>query len=409
MRRASVVLAAAAAALVVAALALAPGLAESRMNRVRAGGPGVTPRAAELHRRLVVGDLHADTLLWRRDLLVRASRGQVDLPRLQEGNVALQAFTVATRVPRGLNIEANDAGAFDDLTLLAVVQRWPPRTWTSRAERALHQARRLSDAASRSGGALVLLRTRADVADLLERRRARPHLVGAWLGLEGAHALEGDLSRLDALESAGFRMIALTHFFDNEWAGSAHGRTKGGLTAAGRDLVRRLEERRLLLDLAHASPAAIDEALSLSTRPVVVSHTGVRGTCDNRRNLSDAHVRAVAATGGLIGIGFWDPAGCGSDEDAIARAVRHAARVGGIGHVALGSDFDGAVTTPFDAAGLPRLTDALLRAGLSEEDVARVMGGNVARLMATALPCGRGRLRRWRPACARPPRRRCAG
>lgn len=384
-RRALIVLVAA-AALAGTALAVAPGVVESRLNRVRGRGGIVSPRAAELHRRLVVADLHADTLLWGRDLLQRGSRAQVDLPRLQEGNVALQAFTVATRVPRGLNIEANDADAFDDLTLLAVVQRWPRRTWTSRLQRALHQARRLSDAASRSGGALVLLRTRADVAALLERRRTRPHLVGAWLGLEGAHALEGGPARLDALEAAGFRMVALTHFFDNEWAGSAHGRTKGGLTTAGRDLVRRLEERRLLLDLAHASPAAIDDALSLSTRPVVVSHTGVRGTCDNRRNLSDAHVRAVAATGGVIGIGFWDTAACGTDEDAIARAVLHAARVGGIDHVGLGSDFDGAVTTPFDAAGLPRLTDALLRAGLSEQDVAKVMGGNVARLLAESLP-----------------------
>jgi microsomal dipeptidase-like Zn-dependent dipeptidase len=369
-----------------AVVALGPALAEGRLNRVRKGGASVRPRAAELHRRLVVADLHADTLLWRRDLLERGSRGQVDLPRLQDGNVALQAFTVATRIPRGINIESNDADAPDDLTLLALVQRWPPQTWSSRTERALYQARRLADAAWRSGGALAVVRTRADLRALLERRRSEPRLVGAWLGLEGAHALEGDLSRLESLEAAGFRMVALTHFFDNEWAGSAHGRGKRGLTAAGRHLIRRLEQRRILLDLAHASPAAIDDALSLSTRPVLVSHTGVRGTCDNRRNLSDAHVRAVAATGGVIGIGFWDTAVCGTDEDAIARAVVHAARVGGIDHVGLGSDFDGAVTTPFDAGGLPRLTDALLRAGLSEEDVAKVMGGNVTRVLAQALP-----------------------
>lgn len=375
------------AALAVAGvLSLGPALVEGRMNRVREGGASVRPRAAELHRRLLVADLHADTLLWGRDLLKRGSRGHVDLPRLQDGNVALQAFTVVTRTPRGLNIDSNDADAPDDLTLLALVQRWPPRTWRSRTERALYLARRLADAASRSGGALVVLRTRGDLQAFLERRRRDPRLVGAWLGLEGAHALEGDLARLDALDAAGFRMVALTHFFDNEWAGSAHGRRKGGLTPAGRELVRRLEERRILLDLAHASPAAIDEALSLSTRPVVVSHTGVRGTCDNQRNLSDAHVRAVAATGGVVGIGFWETAVCGTDEDAIARAVVHAARVGGIDHVALGSDFDGAVTTPFDTAGLARLTDALLRAGLSEGDVAKVMGGNVARVLAQAFP-----------------------
>lgn len=389
MRRARAVLLALAgivAVAVAATLALGPAVAESRLNRVRTDGAAVSPRAAELHRRLLVADLHADTLLWGRDLLERGTRGHVDLPRLQEGNVALQAFTVATRTPHGLNIESNAADAPDDLTVLAIVQRWPRRTWTSRTERALYQAQRLAEAAARSNGALVILRSRDDLASFLERRRRDPRLVGAWLGLEGAHALEGDPARLDTLVAAGFRMVALTHFFDNEWAGSAHGRHKGGLTPAGRDLVRRLDERRILLDLAHASAATIDDALSLTTRPVVVSHTGVRGTCDNQRNLSDDHVRKVAATGGVIGIGFWETAVCGTGEDAIARAVLHAARVGGIEHVGLGSDFDGAVTEPFDAAGLARLTDALLRAGLSEEDVAKVMGGNVARVLAQALP-----------------------
>ncbi|HET8645645.1 MAG TPA: dipeptidase [Vicinamibacteria bacterium] len=381
-----------AAALLLVALALpavlvgGPPLAESRLNQVRPAGPGPSARALEVHRRLLVADLHADTLLWDRDLLDRGARGHVDLPRLQAGNVALQAFTVATKTPRGLNIESNDAGAPDDLTLLAMVQGWPPRTWRSLTQRALYQARRLADAAQRSGGALTVLRSRADLAGFLERRRGDSRLVGAWLGLEGAHALEGDLGRLDALDAAGYRMIALTHFFDNEWAGSAHGRKKGGLTPAGRQLVPELERRGILLDLAHASPATIDDALALAKRPVVVSHTGVRGTCDNRRNLSDAQLRAVAATGGVVGIGFWDTAVCGPDADAIARAVVHAVRVAGVDHVGLGSDFDGAVTTPFDAAGMARVTDALLRAGLSEAQVAQVMGGNVQHLLAQALP-----------------------
>jgi microsomal dipeptidase-like Zn-dependent dipeptidase len=284
-----------------------------------------------------------------------------------------------------LNIESNDADAFDDTTLLTVFQLWPPRTWRSLTQRARYQAQRLRAAADRSGGALVMVRSRADLQSLVERRRTSP-VVGAWLGLEGAHALEGDLARLDALYDAGFRMIAPTHFFDNEWAGSAHGRGKGGLTAQGRALVRALEQRRILLDLAHASPATIDDALAMATRPLVVSHTGVRGTCDNRRNLSDAHVRAIAATGGVIGIGFWDTAVCGTSPDAIARAIAYTIGVAGADHVGLGSDFDGAVTAPFDAAGLARVTDALLRAGLSEDVVAKVMGGNVQRLLAEALP-----------------------
>jgi microsomal dipeptidase-like Zn-dependent dipeptidase len=211
-------------------------------------------------------------------------------------------------------------------------------------------------------------------------------VVGGLLGIEGAQALEGDLANVGVLHAAGYRMVGLTHFYDNEWSGSAHGRRQGGLTARGRALVPALESRGMLIDLAHASPAAIDDVLALATRPVVVSHTGVRGTCDNPRNLGDAHLRGVARTGGVVGIGFWRVAVCGSDEDAIARAVAHAVRVAGPEHVALGSDFDGAVTTPFDAAGLARLTDALLRAGLDEDTVARVMGANVARVLERTLP-----------------------
>jgi membrane dipeptidase len=188
------------------------------------------------------------------------------------------------------------------------------------------------------------------------------------------------------LAAAGFRMMAPTHFFDTDIGGSAHGVTKGGLTAKGREWVRALEERKVLVDLAHASPQTIDDVLALARRPVVVSHTGVRGTCDNRRNLSDAQLRAVARTGGVVGIGFWDTAVCGGDARAVARAIGHAVRVAGADHVGLGSDFDGAVTTPFDASGLPQVTQALLDAGMAEDDIARVMGGNVVRLLRQSLP-----------------------
>jgi membrane dipeptidase len=367
------------------AAAVVPSKVEQGLNRLAPRPIPVSARARELHARLLVADLHADTLLWDRDLLRRGSRGHVDVPRLVEGGVALQAFTVVTKSPKNLNIERNDDSS-DDITALAVAQRWPPATWHSLRARALHQATRLSAAARRSKGALTLVRSRADLDAFLERRRADPRLVAGILGLEGSHALAGDLGNVDVLKDAGFRMMAPTHFFDTDIGGSAHGVAKGGLTDKGREWVRVLEDRRVLIDLAHASPATIEDVLALARRPVVVSHTGVRGTCDNRRNLSDAQLRAVAATGGLVGIGFWDTAVCGEDARAIARAIAHAVRVAGAEHVGLGSDFDGAVTTPFDATGLPQVTQALLDAGMGEDDVARVMGGNVVRLLRQSLP-----------------------
>ena len=124
----------------------------------------------------------------------------------------------------------------------------------------------------------------------------------------------------------------------------------------------------------------------MATRPVVVSHTGVKGTCDNRRNLSDEQLRAIAANGGLVGIGYWETAVCGKDAASIARAIKYAAGVIGVDHVALGSDFDGAVPTPFDATGLVKLTEALLAAGFSPEDIAKVMGGNEIRFFMENLP-----------------------
>ncbi len=142
----------------------------------------------------------------------------------------------------------------------------------------------------------------------------------------------------------------------------------------------------MIVDLSHASPRTIDEVLAMATRPVVVSHTGVRGTCDNQRNLTDDQLRRIAATGGLIGIGFWDTAVCGTDAAAIARAIRHAANVAGIDHVALGSDFDGAVTVPFDATGLALITEALLAGNFTDDEIRKIMGGNTLRFLSDNLP-----------------------
>jgi microsomal dipeptidase-like Zn-dependent dipeptidase len=356
------------------------------MNRTRVRGPyTVDARARELHRRLFVADLHADPLLWGRDLRVRAGRGHVDVPRLQDGGAALQVFSVVSKTPWGLNIERNDDRT-DQVMLLALAQGWAPKTWTSLKERAVYQARRLFRMAALSRGKLTVLKSRADLSSFVERRRQDRTLVAGLLGLEGAHVLEGEIANVEAMDVAGYRMVGLVHFFDNELGGSAHGVAKGGLTPFGREVVRRLEDKAILVDLAHSSPRTFADVLEVARRPIVVSHTGVKGTCDNVRNLSDEQLRGVARTGGIVGIGFWETAVCGTDVGAIVRAVRHAVGVAGLDHVGLGSDFDGAVTEPFDASGLPLLTEALLAAGFAEREVAAVMGGNVERLLEQNLP-----------------------
>jgi microsomal dipeptidase-like Zn-dependent dipeptidase len=329
-------------------------------------------------------DLHADSLLFGRDLLARSAIG-VDLPRLQAGGVALQVFDAVTVAPLGLNIERTEAGGPDMLDALDAGQLAPGQIHRPLA-RALAQAERLAAFAAASNGQLVLVRSRADLAALVERRGSNRNAVGALLGIEGAHALEANLANLDALERAGYRIVGLAHFFDNEFSGSAHGTEKGGLTEQGRALVAALEARKLVIDLAHASPRAFDETLALATRPVLVSHTGVRATCDNPRNLSDAQLRALAKNGGVAGIGFWGTAVCGRTPGKIAAAIRHAVAVAGEDHVALGSDYDGATTMGFDVSQLRAVTQALVDAGLSDATIRKVLGENARRLFARILP-----------------------
>jgi microsomal dipeptidase-like Zn-dependent dipeptidase len=363
-----------------------PAQVEKRMNRTLNPPPyQASERAVELHKKLLVADLHADSLLWARDLLERSSRGHVDIPRLIEGNVALQAFTIVTKTPRNMNIE-NNTGDTDNITLLAVAERWPVKAWTSLTERALYQARKLQETADHSNGKFTLIRTSADLSAYLDRRIKEPQITAGFLGIEGAHALDGNLDNIDRLFDAGVRMMAPTHFFDNDIGGSAHGVAKGGLSDKGREMVHRMEAKKMIVDLAHASPQTIDDVLSISTRPVVVSHTGVKGTCDNTRNLSDDQLKAIAKTGGVIGIGFWDTAVCGSDARAIARAIRYTANLVGVDHVALGSDNDGAVTVPFDISGVVEITDALLQEGFTDEEIGKIMGRNTLRLLIETLP-----------------------
>lgn len=344
----------------------------------------VSERAAKLHETLFVADMHADSLLWGRDLNADAAVSQVDVPKLVRGNVALQAFTVVTKTPRGLNIERNDDST-DNILLLALAQRQPLENLNSLTMRALWQARRLHEYADASGGRLIIIENKRDLAAFVERRKTQK-AVGGWLGIEGAHALDGKLENLDTLYHAGFRMISPTHFFDNDIAGSAHGIEKYGLTDKGREFVRQMETRRMLVDLAHASPRTIDDVLAIATRPVVVSHTGVRGTCDNNRNLSDDQLRRIAATGGVIGIGFWDTAVCGEDALSIAKAIKYAAGIAGVKHVGLGSDFDGSVKVPFDTSGDALITEALIAEGFSDADIALIMGGNILRLLSEDMP-----------------------
>jgi microsomal dipeptidase-like Zn-dependent dipeptidase len=344
----------------------------------------VSPEAQRLHDGAVIVDLHADSLLWGRDLLAQSPQGQVDVPRLLRGGVAVQVFGLVTQSPEGMNFERNSADT-DRIRMLVMATGWPPRTWDSFVARAEYQLQRLQAMAADSDGVLRRIATRADLASVVAARRDGQQVVGAFGGLEGAHAA-AHVAALERLHAAGLRMIGLAHFIDSPLAGSAHGMAKHGLTEAGREVVREAERLGVAIDLAHASPRTIDEVLAMAAKPVVVSHGGVAGTCPGPRTLTDVQLRGIAATGGVVGIGFFNGAVCGEDVKSIARAIVYAIGIAGADHVGLGSDWDGSVTTPFDASGLPVLTQELLDRGLAPGTIEKVLGGNALRVLAQTLP-----------------------
>ena len=362
-----------------------PSYVEGSMNQIDGKALiAVSDEAKALHKTLNIVDLHSDTLMWNRDLNDRVSRGHMDLPRLQDGNVALQLFSSVTKTPKNQNYDGNGADS-DNITLLTFAQLQPVKTWHSLVERSLYHAAKRSDAVAGSNGALAAVDSAADLDRLRAARQTALRPVGAMLTIEGLQNLEGKASNLDRLYDAGFRMAGLTHFFDNELGGSMHGLKKGGLTPFGRNIVRRMEAKGMIVDIAHLSHTGVAEVLAIATRPVVSSHGGVQATCKVNRNLTDDEVRGVAKTGGVIGIGYWDGAICSTDPRAAAKAMKHVRDLVGIQHVALGSDYDGATTVRFDTLQLVQVTRALLNEGFTAQEIRAVMGENALRVIRAGL------------------------
>ena len=371
---------------VVGVLYFGPGYLENSTNVVVEHEPyEISSEAQLLHNTLQVADLHSDTLLWARNPLDRSAIGHVDIPRLVDGNVTLQVFAAVTKVPVGLNYDSN-TGENDRLTQLVMLQGWPTDTWHDLLARALYQAERLHNAEKEDPTALKVILSASDLDEVIARRASGDKIVGGLLATEGAHPLKGDLANIAVLREAGYRMMGLQHFFDNELGGSLHGISRAGLTDFGKKAVREMERQGIIIDLAHSSPKVVDDTLELVTRPIVVSHTGVKGACDTARNISDERMKRIAAKGGLIGIGYWDAAVCKTTPGGVVASIRYAIDLLGEDHVALGSDYDGGTTVEFDTSELAVLTQEMMNAGFTEGEIHKVMGGNTIRLLRALLP-----------------------
>lgn len=365
----------------------APALIEKDLNKVVPHEPWVISEPAKaLHETLLIGDWHSDSTLWDRDLNEHADRGHMDVPRLLAGNVGMQMFTSVTKSPSGQNYDRNESSAGDNITMLTVVQGWPMRTWGSLTERALYQAESLQSVVERNPDAIQLVRSKAQLQEVLQQRQQSKKTIAALLGIEGSHALDGELSNIQRLYDAGFRMMGLQHFFDNKLGGSLHGTSGAGLSEFGRQAVEQMEALEIIIDVAHSSEAVVRDVLAMASRPVVVSHTGFNGHCPGPRNIPDALMQDIAAKGGLIAVGYWDAAVCDISPANIVKAMRFGIDLVGLEHISLGSDYDGSTEVQFDTSELAILTEEMLKAQFSEAEIRAVMGGNMKRFLLENLP-----------------------
>lgn len=387
---------------------------------------------------LFLADLHCDTLLWGVDPMAHRNGGHVDGPRLAAGGIGLQVFAAPTWTPLPFRNDEDrlvvSARSFDQSHGLFPTELLTPARERNRKRRsrALAIARRFHEMirdsqADKAPFEAVPLMNSADLEGL-SRGDGRPR-IGVMLALEGLHWLGEDdpaervQAAVDELYEAGFRMLAPTHRFSNGLGGASENSAgKGGLTATGRKWLNLCLDRRIIVDLAHASSALIREACGMALtrddgpRPIIVSHAGIKAVNPRSRNLSDGDIRAIASTGGLIGVGFWRSAmGWTDDEPYQAKMGRivesfvaalnilsepHFAeemegrygRYDPYEHLAFGSDFDGATTTAFDITGVSHVVAALAQARnqkmqtiFPREKLALISGENTRRVLQAAM------------------------
>ena len=364
-----------------------PSWLDKQMNPVSDHLPFVvSDKARDLHKTLLIGDWHSDSALWNRNLSKTYDYGHEDIPRMQKGNIALQMFTTVTKSPSGQNYDSNETASRDNITSLAIVQGWPIKTWSSLTERAIFQAEKIRNLSLRDSKNLMLIESQSDLKQFMIKRELNPTLIGALIGTEGSHALDGDLNNIERLYNKGFRMMSLHHFFDNKLGGSLHGITGQGLTNFGKQSIVEMLRLNIIIDVSHSSENVVKDVLDITNRPIVVSHTGFNGYCESPRNISDGLMQSIAKKGGLIGVGFWDGAVCDNTPKSVAEAIVYGIELIGVDHVALGSDFDGAITPGFDSSELVAITHELLELGLSDFQIRKVMGGNMFAFLQQNLP-----------------------
>jgi membrane dipeptidase len=325
------------------------------------------------------------------DFAAGRAGGHLDLPRARAGGFAGGIFALFTPTPGAERIDFDDGGGGRlEVELAAPIgPEIAAATTTQAAGRLLGLER---------DGHLRIVRTAAD----LDAARA-DGVLAAVMHHEGAEAIDPGLEALELWYAAGLRSLGPVWSRTNAFAHGvpfafpASPDTGPGLTAAGHRLVRRCAELGVAVDLSHLNEAGFWDVARLDGAPLIASHSAIHALCASTRNLTDAQLDAIAGSDGLVGIVFAAPfvrADGADDPDtplsAIVAHVRYAADRMGVEHVGLGSDFDGA-TMPDelgDAAGLPRLLDALGDAGFTDAEVRAIAWHNWRRVLERAWAGG---------------------
>lgn len=380
-------------------------LAASRLA-APASADDIAERAKKLHFSSIVLDTHDDTTqrFFSKDFDIgkRNPDGHVDIPRMREGGMNAIFFSIW--------IDGRIMG--------------PPAV-----QKALDQIDAVHENVQKYSKDMVFCRTAEEV-----RRAHAQGKIAALIGVEGGHMIGNDIRVLRMFGDLGVRYMTLSHFYNDEWADSSTDKpVHNGLTDFGKDIVREMNRQGIMVDISHVSDKTFYDALEVSKAPLMASHSSCRALCDHVRDMSDDMIKALAAKGGVIQINyersFIDQAykdasdkvsggvvaqfdafkkACGDDQECFARKatdaekqltaegklphvswerivdhIDHVVKLVGPDHVGLGSDFDGA-TMPEgmeDCSKLPKITEALMRKGYKDQDIRKILGGNLLRVM----------------------------
>jgi membrane dipeptidase len=366
----------------------------------------ISSKARNLHFRSIVIDTHVDTaqrlVFDQFDLGTRHSDGSVDIPRMREGGVSAVFFAV-----------------------------WTPGNITgpSAVKRAHDQFDAVQQQVALHANELMLASTADDI-----HRAYLSGKIALLMAVEGGHLIDSDLDVLRTYFQLGARYLTLTHALNVEWADASTDQPKhNGLTEFGKQVIQEMNRLGMMVDISHVSDKTFYDVLAISQAPVIATHSSCRARCDSPRDMSDEMIRVLAAEGGVIQINFhvgflsqkfrdaWKAnpelqaeidsrakEQCGENQACqlieagklirefvtqgklprvewtdIVDHIDHAVKLVGPDHVGFGSDFDGA-DMPYgmeDASHLPQITDALLEKGYSENDIQKILGGNILRLM----------------------------